>query len=512
MITFSQQLFRSVVPGILIVLLVTGLLLDALIVNWLEEDFDQLLTAKSQGIVALAEFEGDAIMVEQYEHALPQFAATENGEYFQFFEDSGQLVLSSRSIPGGIELSSLDTHFTNGFSDILLPDSRPGRLLRTRFLPRVDIDEIRGEYASLEMGTVMLDFDIEAVPDNVGTITVGSEIVRREPMTLYLAISRKRLDKLCSQVHLLIGSSALFTMILITWLAGRRIRSSVQPLRSMANQVEALDTLQLHQRIKLEQPVVELGVVAEKINTLLGKLEIAFNKERHFSADVAHELRTPLTELRSLIEVRQRWPDEAALSDEFLADAAQATLRMQRTVESLLTLSRAESNITEGFIITTLPELLQKAVEANRGRATASNISLLVSVTDDPVRVRGLDEWPIIVNNLLDNAIEYSEPGSTVFAALRLEDLKTTVTLSVSNKTHNITQADIQFLFERLWRKDKSRSSSCHAGLGLALVEACAFRIGATVDCDLSDKELTITIHCPAETVQEQPGSALLTT
>ncbi len=61
-------------------------------------------------------------------------------------------------------------------------------------------------------------------------------------------------------------------------------------------------------------------------------MEQAFDRERRFSGDVAYEPSMPLTELRTQVEVKERWPDDPDLAEEFTADVGQITQRMQRTI------------------------------------------------------------------------------------------------------------------------------------------------------------------------------------
>ncbi len=505
--TFSQRLFKSVIPGILFILLTVGVLLDVMIAERLEEEFDQLLVSKSQGLMALSEFEKDGFMIEQYEHALPQFATQQNAEYFQFLNDDDKMVQSSLSMPPEQILASHSTRSSRKYLDIALPDGRQGRLLRTRFLPRVDIDDGITEGEDLVLDSVSLGRVGSPLPDTKTPIFVGNQILIREPLTLNLAISREPLDKLIMQVHFLLMMTGILTMAMITWLTRRRIQETVQPLNAITRQVQSLNSNQLGQRIRIDDPVKELELMVQQMNELLGRVEQALDRERRFSGDVAHELRTPLTELRTLVEVKERWPQDRVLAEEFTADVGQITQRMQRVVESLLALSRSEANATITEPFDELPEFLTQAVDSRREQAGRRNVSLLVALNTHSVIVQGCDEWPVIVCNLLDNAIEYSEHDSTVFIALQADEEKHELQLSVTNTVAELDENDLPHLFERLWRKDTSRTSSLHCGLGLALVKAYATRIGASVDCQLVNKELSMLVRAPLIKSMEQSQS-----
>lgn len=497
---FSQRLYRSVIPGISFILVTVGVLLDILIVERLEEEFDQILVAQSQGLVALAEFEEDGFIVEQYEFALPQFTATENAEYFQFLSDDGELLLSSLSMPVGQLLASPQTRPNRSYLDIILPDGRHGRLLRSRFLPRVDIEDIDSVGTPLELDAVFLGSAETQIPEDLLTLrsvdTPGGKL-SRYPLTLYLAISRESLNTLIMQVHLLLITAGVLTMATISMVARDRINNTVKPLGLVTEQVRNLDPDQLGQRITVEDPVSELALLVRQINVLLDRIEQTFQRERQFSGDVAHELRTPLTELLSLVEVKERWPEDSSFEETFLADVKQSTTRMQRTVESLLALSRSGHEPTELLPFVGLPAYLRDMIDRSEERAQQSGITIFSTITDKPIAVCGAYEWPVIIRNLLDNAIDYSAEGSRLLVSLSCGTVNGRMELIVTNTVIDIEEEDLPHLFERLWRKDKSRSSSMHSGLGLSLVKACTDRVGATVACQLHGKELSFSVYAP---------------
>lgn len=119
------------------------------------------------------------------------------------------------------------------------------------------------------------------------------------------------------QVHLLLIMTGTLTIAMIAWLTLRRIRETVQPLKAITRQVQSLNSDQLGQRIKTDDPVAELALMVQQMNELLGRVEQTLDRERRFSGGVAHELRTPLTELRTLLEVKERWPEDLELTEEF---------------------------------------------------------------------------------------------------------------------------------------------------------------------------------------------------
>jgi signal transduction histidine kinase len=77
-----------------------------------------------------------------------------------------------------------------------------------------------------------------------------------------------------------------------------------------------------------------------------------------------------------------------------------------------------------------------------------------------------------ILTNLFSNAVAYTPPGGEIRLAIEEDAQK--VSLKVSNSTDNLTQEDLDHLFETFWRRDSALEDSDHSGIGLSLVDALA--------------------------------------
>lgn len=500
---FSQSVFRSVVPVTLLVLLTGGIALDILISEQLEEDFDELMLAKSLGLIALAEDGDDGVEMENYQTSLPSYALREGADYFQLLTDSGDVVIESESLSYWLDsehpIPGVNVQDARQFLDITLPDGRPGRLLRKRFLPRLDYDQDSQIGYALELDSRFLDF-----PGNRGTdfdehVLEGSgqtRSIERTPLTLQLAMSRSNLESLAKQVHTVLLLTGLGIMIAVVLLALRGINKAVKPLLAITDELLTIDDQRFDQRLTSRTDVIELHQLTQSINVLLERVNSAFEHERRFSGDVAHELRTPLAELKTLLEVAERWPDDPAIMDSFNADVQDIVDRMQRIVVTLLQLSRSEQGNDTLLICTNLNAVLLDGLERLQPRAIERQIKVTVSMPDSAIASPGLDQWRSIIGNLIENALEYAPRATSVSVELRMTS-ETNFELEVSNEAPELNQKDIEHMFERLWRKDRSRASGMHSGLGLALVLACCRQLGARLVTRLDDKQLTITVQGP---------------
>jgi two-component system sensor histidine kinase BaeS len=199
-------------------------------------------------------------------------------------------------------------------------------------------------------------------------------------------------------------------------------------------------------------------------------------------SDIAHELRTPLVNIRGWLEAAE---DGLAVSDHaFVASLLEESLLLQRIIDDLQHLAAADAGQfrlhPEAVHVR---DLLDQVATAHRSAASAAGITLGVQVDDDveiqadPVRLRQA------VGNLVANALRHTPADGTVTIGCR--SAEPGLVISVTDTGTGIAAADLQKVFDRFWRADKSRSRRTGgSGLGLPisrqLIEAHGGTIGVT--------------------------------
>ena len=161
------------------------------------------------------------------------------------------------------------------------------------------------------------------------------------------------------------------------WLAGRSIR----PVDEVIDQAEAIGVASLDQRIEAWADTREYQRLVQVLNTMLDRIQQAFDAQRRFTADASHELRSPLTALRGEIEIalrRDRAPEEYR---EVLVSALDEILRLSRITEDLLTLARSDAGALEGGgDAVDLATVTERIVGRIRRSAEAKGLTLDVEV------------------------------------------------------------------------------------------------------------------------------------
>jgi two-component system phosphate regulon sensor histidine kinase PhoR len=211
------------------------------------------------------------------------------------------------------------------------------------------------------------------------------------------------------------------------------------------------------------------------------------NVRRDFVANVSHELRTPITSIKGFVEtLLDEELDDKANAMRFLRIVFKQVNRLDAIINDLLLLSRIERG-AEDQTIERGPELLHEvlasAAEMCEKKATDKSLTIAVDCPADFVAgINGpLLEQAVI--NLIDNAIKYSETGSSIQVQGRRE--AASVVIRVKDTGCGIAVNHLPRLFERFYRVDKARSRELGGtGLGLAIVKHIVTAHQGTVEVE----------------------------
>jgi two-component system sensor histidine kinase TctE len=264
----------------------------------------------------------------------------------------------------------------------------------------------------------------------------------------------------------------IFVAVLVVWYAvGRGLR----PLVSLQRDVTARSDRDLSP-LPEEQVPEELRPLVRAMNDLLGRLSKALESRQRFVADAAHQLRTPIAGIKTQTELalRQTQSDDTQAT---LKQLHTATEQATRLINQLLWLARAEPGA--GRVPHAEPlDLVALARDTTTEwvpRALTRNIDLGFDSPLPGARIEG-DPFMLreMLNNLLDNAVRYTQPGGQV--TVRVTPEPPGVVLSVEDNGPGIPEAERARVFERFYRVLGTGAEGC--GLGLAIVREIALSHG----------------------------------
>ena len=281
-------------------------------------------------------------------------------------------------------------------------------------------------------------------------------------------------------IYLVVGPFAIFWLCLGCWLLAER---TIAPIIEVTEAAQGITADNLTRRLPFGNHQDELSQMVACLNQMLDRLEKSFRRIRQFSGDASHELRTPLTILRGETEVTLRW---AKTTDEFrdmLRSNMEEIDRMERIIESLLTLAKSEvGELTLEMKQLSLSDMVQELYLQSRLLCETKQIEVSMGLkVEEEVRIRG-DELRLrqMFLNLISNAIKYTPEGGELKIVLAQEDDFAVV--DIVDTGIGMHAEHLSHIFDRFYRVDKARNRmDGGTGLGLAIVKWIAEAHGGSI-------------------------------
>ena len=215
------------------------------------------------------------------------------------------------------------------------------------------------------------------------------------------------------------------------------------------------------------QPLDEIRL---GINQLITKMSAIHQDIETMSVGIAHDLKTPLSRVANRLQLMQQDIDDPHMTAEHLERCIEQVNVVIATFTSIVRLSEIESGQRkQGFTRLNLSELIRDMAENYEPLFTDSGRSLDISVVDNVYCSGDKDLLNQMLNNLLENALEYSEQDAKVW--VRLQNHTSGVLLQVGDSGPGISAGDQERVFSRFYRGDISRAKPGN-GLGLSIVKA----------------------------------------
>lgn len=248
------------------------------------------------------------------------------------------------------------------------------------------------------------------------------------------------------------------------------VNVSLKPLRSFSDSIGSITHKNLNDRIDPGRQDRELHELTNSFNTMLDRLESAFEQEQRFVSDASHELRTPITVIKSQCEVilrRERTPQEYRESLEMIRVVSN---RMGGLVESLLAIARLDAAVPlTRHEPVSVADLARSAVYILRPISEEHQVTVRYGEIAEGARVMG-DSTKLteVIVNLMENGVRYNKPGGSVVVDVACRNNE--VVVSVRDTGQGIPEDSLGRVFDRFWRADESRSTG-GTGLGLSIVK-----------------------------------------
>jgi two-component system sensor histidine kinase ChvG len=402
----------------------------------------------------------------------------------RLFDRTGKLIADSRALlgPGGeVETQNLEvsrgsgvlTALTDGFGWILSHLRWPGKKLppyrEFNVEHATDYEEamraMRGEWQgtvrTLGNGGMILS---GAVPVQQFKNVLGALLLSKGSAGIERSLHDVRLDILKMFAVVL-----AVTVLLSLYLAGTIVR----PIRRLAAAAEQVR----HGRGRrfgipdFGERDDEIGDLAGALRDMTSELWRRMDAIERFAADVAHEIRNPLTSLKSAVETTSRVKDPEQLQRllEIIKDDVE---RLDRLITVISEASRIDAEISrEESEIIDIGKMLQTLVDAYRKTLPEQAPDFRLCLDDKTrFKVLGIESrLAQIFRNLIDNAVSFTRPGTTVLIKVARTD--GFIEVRVMDEGPGLPEGRTDAIFERFYsERPAGESPEKHSGLGLSIV------------------------------------------
>lgn len=336
----------------------------------------------------------------------------------------------------------------------------------------------RGDEASYT--TVPSTMDIpSAEAEEYRLISFPLDEIKKPQLVLQIAVPMSLLEaQIEKRLTILILGIPL--MLILATLAGVYLSSrALRPVGEMILVAQNIDPKDLSQRIGLPKSRDEIFTLGVTINTMLEKIQRAFQSQERFVADASHQLLTPLSIMKGEIEEVLRGADH--LSHEQVKSIFKSNLQevdhLSTLVQRLLLLARVDAGIGAlNFQELFMDEVIMDTFRKTTSLADKKNIKVQFNLD-----LQVLERSPIqgdsellrqMVFNLIENAIKYSPENSTIQVNYFENDYW--IEIRISDEGPGVSEELIPYLFERFSRGKDSHKKALGYGLGLPVAQKIA--------------------------------------
>tara|TARA_R110002167_G_scaffold261565_4_gene468113 strand:- start:8379 stop:9794 length:1416 start_codon:yes stop_codon:yes gene_type:complete len=467
-ISIHQKLVRSLSLSITAVTIIILLLTDVAVDTWVHDEFKRAMTNKANLLTTLVEENRTGVEFDFAGEFMPEFEGASDPEYYQLWRNGSVFERSDTLSLFAINDFAYQDLKVNSrlIKDIILPDGRSGQILYYRFLPQIESED-RDDFQAYLQQTAQ----------------------QQQPMLLAYAVSSETVNFLMLLIDITFFVAAVSVALIVITLVKRTVDAGLEPLDEMTQQLATISLADHSSELALQHKVKELLPIQDSINTFITENKKLYNKEQRMSSDIAHELKTPIAELINLAEVSLKFPDDKSLSSTFAPEVLAISLRLEKIVANILLFHRYSHPVFEKNDVFDVFQVIHRLADKYPRVRIVSQPDVLMSSS--------LFAFETIMANLLQNATIYSPEDSVINVAIAMpanEGVLATISNTCTNPPSN---DELLLMFDPLWQKDSSRTSTENFGLGLSIVNTFTRALGGNVKVTLEQNIISFSLFLP---------------
>jgi signal transduction histidine kinase len=280
---------------------------------------------------------------------------------------------------------------------------------------------------------------------------------------------------------LIVGGFSLIITILTMFFLSKFITN---PLIRMKRATEKLSKGDFSVSLDIKSQD-ELGELASSIQRLSRDLQHLKLERNEFLASISHELRTPLTYIKGYSEIISKRNNlNEQEKQKYLAIINEEAGHLTKLVKDLFELAKMDEHLfsIQKELINLRP-FIKNVIGKLKPAFDDKKIVLINKCTENIFVSIDPNRFEQVITNLLDNALKYSDSHSKV--VLEVQEKETNIVIKVMDEGIGIPESDLPYIFDRLYRVEKSRSrESGGSGLGLAIAREIINAHGGTLEVE----------------------------
>ena len=321
------------------------------------------------------------------------------------------------------------------------------------------------------------------------------------PQGMLIQVARSSHQRQLFLTHFRRVCAAIIGPMIILGICGGILfaRRTLRPLHDLSGTVHRIvQTGELTERIPEQRAPGELMELVHSFNQMLQRIETLIRSMRESLDNVAHELRTPMTRLHATAETALRDPSNAAVAQSALAECVEECEQAMILLRTLTDIAEAQAGALKlNLQSVDLADLARRIADLYQQVAEDKGIEIVVDMPDAITLRADNSRLPQVVANLVDNAVKYTYSGGRITLSAHANNGE--VAFSVKDTGIGIAAEELDRIWERLYRADKSRSVR-GLGLGLAVVKAIVESHRGRVTLQSTpNRGSTFTIFLPTE-------------
>lgn len=269
-------------------------------------------------------------------------------------------------------------------------------------------------------------------------------------------------------VAIAFGLIATIITAIVSYIVSSQI---TKPIVTMSNKMNQIRRDGFQNKLELTTNYEETDNLIATFNEMMFHIEETFNQQRQFVEDASHELRTPLQIIQGHLNLIQRWgKKDPAVLEESLNISLEEMNRITKLVEELLLLTKA--NVKSGQLEKELVDINSEILSRVKSlKQLHPDYTFDIELDEKPLKIKmNRHQFEQLILIFIDNAMKYDTENKLIQIKTQLKNKQ--ISIEITDHGLGIPKQDLEFIFDRFYRVDKSRARSQGGnGLGLSIAD-----------------------------------------